>query len=421
LNKCFHHHKSNLTFIYIFVYPSFPGTIFNTETDNYDFTKDTARLVQIRDELLLKHGIGWPGNTDNFNLESCETHAAMCCYVSSRDPTNDTGEPIDNTDVCVHNMADAQTSSHVRGGESIFVDEGPVNCHGFFWNEGDRYKGNLLFHVAMSEGLIKNQYVRNVPGAPMCGCVEQMPVVTHSDCTDMTVSEDFQVTFDEELSIKAIGDPVIDFVSCGGDGSLTSGYAAEQLPGKIEKYVTGKDDCLEEEAKGLDALAWKQRAADEQWISVAGKGYHYEPSKSTEEFNALFAKSPNQIIRRRCMECNGTHKDIYYRRYDASGLPANFDLLRILKNYWHDIDGNKFHTDFELYSSYDDALSNSNPWLYCNFNDRNVGFPRDCGPLVYTHSQWNAFEPVSGRHHGKYHVAFYVEGENNVAGLPRTQ
>lgn len=378
------------------------------------------RITQIRNELLNKHGIAWPSNIENFNEQKCETNAAMCCWVSSRDPLMQ-GQPLDNTDVCSHYMGNSPRSAHVEGGESIFIgDEGPVSCHGFYWDDGERYKGNLLFKVAMSHGLLDNQYVRNVPGAPMCGCVEQMPVVTHSDCTAMTVAETFVVSFaEEELSIKLKGDPDIQFTGCSGDGSLTDGHSTESLPGDIEKYVTGKASCEEEENEALDAVAWRKRDADEQWVPTAGKGYIYSPSLSTSEFNELFAKSPNQIIRRRCYECDHTHKDIYYRRYDSNGLPEGLDLLKILKNYWHDIEGNKFHHDFELYSSYDDALNNRNPWLFCNFNDRNVGFPRDCGPERAIWNQWNAFEPLDGRHHGKYHVAFYIEGENNRLGLAR--
>jgi len=140
----------------------------------------------------------------------------------------------------------------------------------------------------------------------------------------------------------------------------------------------------------------------------------YHPSVTMEEFNALFEKSPNQIIRRRCFECVFTHRDIYYRRFDPNGVvPADLDILHILKNYWYDIPGNQFHIDFELYSTYEDALNNENAWQFCNFNHANVGFPRDCGPTVRIHNQWNAWEPV-GNNHGRGNVAFYVEAEGNV-------
>merc|ERR1711983_755757 len=61
---------------------------------------------------------------------------------------------------------------------------------GFTWTKegndpSNKYKGNLLFEVAMRYGVKENGYTRNVPHAPMCGCVEQMPVVSNADCRDI--------------------------------------------------------------------------------------------------------------------------------------------------------------------------------------------------------------------------------------------
>ena len=49
---------------------------------------------------------------------------------------------------------------------------------------------------------------------------------------------------------------------------------------------------------------------------------------------------------------------------------------------------NLLHQDFNLYSSVSDAVSNKNPWLYCNYDDPGVGFPRDCGPTGHFGSSW---------------------------------
>ena len=74
-----------------------------------------------------------------------------------------------------------KASSHVDGGFAIFPnnDEGPVHCHGFAWGEDEmeadfRYRANNLFYVSMSDHLHDRGYVRNVQGAPMCGCVEHV-------------------------------------------------------------------------------------------------------------------------------------------------------------------------------------------------------------------------------------------------------
>jgi hypothetical protein len=57
--------------------------------------------------------------------------------------------------------------------------EGPVHCHGFAWANDpydftSRYKGNNLFFVSMYDHMNQRGYVRAVPGAPMCGCTEQV-------------------------------------------------------------------------------------------------------------------------------------------------------------------------------------------------------------------------------------------------------
>merc|ERR1712157_698775 len=69
-------------------------------------------------------------------------------------------------------------------------EEGPIHCHGLAWgmdeNEPDfRYRGNNLFYVSMSDHLHDRGYTRAVQGSPMCACVENMPLVTRSDCTEI--------------------------------------------------------------------------------------------------------------------------------------------------------------------------------------------------------------------------------------------
>ena len=62
-----------------------------------------------------------------------------------------------------------------------------------------RYRGNTLFQLALKDNFLTRGYVREVPGAPMCGCVEKMPVVTDAACLDLDVSEEFLVTDQQEL------------------------------------------------------------------------------------------------------------------------------------------------------------------------------------------------------------------------------
>jgi hypothetical protein len=119
--------------------------------------------------------------------------------------------------------------------------------------------------------------------------------------------------------------------------------------------------------------------------------------------------SPNQILHRKCTDCTATHQNIYYRRFDICGLPAEFDLFDLVKNNWFSdpkISGNTFNQDFKLYSTYSDALEDKGAWPFCNFDDTGIGFPRDCGPNRLVGGQWNSFEAGRG---GKSNIGFYVE------------
>merc|ERR1719510_2147348 len=105
-------------------------------------------------------------------------------------------DPEDDTDVCYVDMSNSPHSSHVKGGISVFPgdSEGPTYCAGFAWAEDEghytnRYKANSLFYVSMFDAFYKRGYVKNVPGAPMCGCLEQMPVVSRADCVELHVTE----------------------------------------------------------------------------------------------------------------------------------------------------------------------------------------------------------------------------------------
>jgi hypothetical protein len=146
-----------------------------------------------------------------------------------------------------------------------------------------------------------------------------------------------------------------------------------------------------------------------QWMPVASQGTLYDATGNVdeEEFRTIWASSPNQILHRKCLDCISSHQDIYYRRFDGvGGLPSDLDLLDTVKNNWFDHPHNSFNVDFKLYSSYVDALNDTNSWAFCNFNDPGVGFPRDCGPTSSVSFQWNSF--FSGRR-GELNLGFYVE------------
>ncbi len=129
-----------------------------------------------------------------------------------------------------------------------------------------------------------------------------------------------------------------------------------------------------------------------------------------DEFNTYWARSPHQILYRKCLDCSSVdHQNIYYRRFDENGLPGDLDLYDLILNNWFSdpkIEYNTFVVDFKLYSTYEDAVADRNEWIDCNFNDAGVGFPRDCGPNGHVAFQWNSFV---GRGVRRVDIGFYVE------------
>ena len=106
---------------------------------------------------------------------------------------------------------------------------------------------------------------------------------------------------------------------------------------------------------------------------------------SKESFNKTYRESIERspqgmpIIRRECLDCTDSHKVIYYKRKTS---PKSFDAYYYLIVTWSSTN-NLLHRDFELYSTFQDAVNDKNPWQYCNYNDRGEAFPRDCGPKKY--------------------------------------
>jgi len=139
-----------------------------------------------------------------------------------------------------------------------------------------------------------------------------------------------------------------------------------------------------------------------KWDIVVGKGKYYVPAKGETFLRAGVENSANKILYRYCKDCAGTHQHIFYKRLTA--IPAELQFLDLFMDNWFDTH-NVLGVDFNLFSTYEDAENDENPWLFCNYNDPTVGFPRDCGPTGYKSWKWNKFYNTGGQ----YNVAYYVE------------
>merc|ERR1719394_247967 len=136
--------------------------------------------------------------------------AVMCCWNSDSSNVGDgkDGQPVINTDICYVDIENSPLASHTASGYAIFPDnaEGAANCMGFTWKNDEAhhsnlYKGNLLFEVAMRYGLKDNGYTRSIPHAPMCACVEQMPVVSRADCVGIEADHIWSFAPDKETGL----------------------------------------------------------------------------------------------------------------------------------------------------------------------------------------------------------------------------
>jgi len=388
------------------------GKLNNLEKEAQTLADQTMRLSAVADNVVSSQIISWP--YDLPGLDNCPSQAVTCCWTADKYDVGDgtcdspTGcideEPADNTDVCSVDMSKSRRAARTHEGFAYYPgdSEGSVNCQGFAWGDEDEaFRGNALFYLAMQKGFMENGYVRNVPGAPMCGCVESMPVVSKSGCSKTMTDLTWNFSVDGGSLELELANMNVSFEDCGED--LADHYTT-RFGSSLGDYITG--ECDDKTASGF-------KKSTTSWTPIVGIGMlKSEQTMTEDDLRSIVNADPNnlKIIRRRCKHhCVVSHRDIYYKR--LTPIPEGTDLINILKEYWYEVDGNIWHTDFELYSHYSDAVEGKNPWQYCNFGDRNVGFPRDCGPEHHQGGQWNTIPgPITGtNHYGQPHVAFYVE------------
>jgi len=123
----------------------------------------------------------------------------------------------------------------------------------------------------------------------------------------------------------------------------------------------------------------------------------YSPS----DVNPMFWTSHDHILLRECDFCIDSHRYIYYKRYT---LLDSFDLFTSMHE-WKSVDNHIGH-DFDLFSTLQDALTGSNAWTFCNYDDAGVGMFKDCGPHGFVPWQWTGSIPVRGAEPAD--VRFYI-------------
>jgi len=209
------------------------GTQLNAEYEPVTVAQSSEgfSITDIYDTIAQSKLIEFPDTYLEDNFGNCHSQSVMCCWVQDRQAGDGNGncedddceeaDPMDNTDICYNDFKAAHLSNHVRGGFSIYKDEqeGDTHCHGFAWPDKKmdanyRYRGNVLFFVSMQDHLNTRGYAGAVPGAPMCSCVEKMPVVSRADCTEVGVEETYTFEFSSVQTEVQISDISISFNQC---------------------------------------------------------------------------------------------------------------------------------------------------------------------------------------------------------------
>lgn len=95
-----------------------------------------------------------------------------------------------------------------------------------------------------------------------------------------------------------------------------------------------------------------------------------------ETFDRVFCRSPHHIVRWHCPDCYPSHREVFYKRLTANASSAEFRPYHYFRNNWSSLD-NELHKDFDLFSSYNDALAGQDKsrWDYCSLDNPSCGFP----------------------------------------------
>lgn len=387
---------------------------------------DAGRVARIAASTSTTRPIEWPDTEILPMFEGCDLRAVTCCFTGKRDNTSGpSADPDANAEICSIDLSKNYMTNHVLKGYSVYErkETDAAYCTGFAWSSdvndvSNKFAANTLFEISMNDALMQKKYVKNAPGAPMCGCVENMPTITKAACTEAVEGYAFHYsTAENALSVSY----AVAFESCSAGDDLMAHYEANvgSTSAEIEalqKYIVGEDTGQCQTAQNdfiFDNFALVKGGTPPpgsdidltKWEPVVGKGALTYADVGPAKFRELLEASPNKIVRRVCKSCYRAYQDVYYKRHTA--VPADVDLLEYFKSAWNSKD-NLMGTDFDLFSTYDQALAvdEYDKWRYCNYDYDKVGFPRDCGKYGYSGCNWNSF-----RRNGcyAYDVAFFVE------------
>ena len=237
----------------------------------------------------FRHDRGESTVLQNFpSLESCDRQAIMCCFGRDRQPKDNNGNcanPLDKK--CVDaDPADNSNLCYTSHDGKPFPDEteGDIHCHGVAWAEDDndftaRLRINNFFYVSLYDHMYTRGYVENTvdsPEVPMCACIEDMPPVSRSDCTQVDASLKFTIAFDEDrdtLIALPRDDLYIDFNSCRGTNFADGRNQNNDLASYVHRLANDGKISREVEGQVFETL-----------VGYANPGDNENEAKCTEAF-----------------------------------------------------------------------------------------------------------------------------------------
>jgi uncharacterized repeat protein (TIGR02059 family) len=205
-------------------------------------------------------------------------------------------------------------------------------------------------------------------------------------------SPDFHIEFDG------------DFTATYQDSSITATSASPPTLSAVD--TTGIGYPIRD-PQGNDAVSLSTQS--DEWSVVYATGTFGDISYDESSFNESFRATPNHIVKRECDGCDAGYEEIYYKRLTHLDT---FNIGYVLVDSWmSSVDGlpNILGEDFNIYSTYEDALAGTNAWSYCNYDDPGVGFPRDCGIDGASGSQWSSLSRS-----GQSNIRFSTEPANDA-------
>lgn len=226
------------------------------------------------------------------SLANCALNSIMCCFGRDRQPNDNNGncrdpiesgcvdaDPADNSNLC-------WTDTDIESFSDPFTfpdkSEGPIHCHGLAWAEDDnsftaQLRFNNLFYVSLYDHMYTRGYVETMVDTDnigMCNCIEDMPVVSRADCTQVDVDQDFTITYKNgEFSAAKTGDMNVEFNSCQGIDPGNGGREDNDLGSYV--YRLNKEGKISDETMAgvFDTLVGYESPNDNQNESACEDAY----------------------------------------------------------------------------------------------------------------------------------------------------